>query len=144
MKAKKILHGNMAAFILHPSIPFCAKSSSWSNKEPKKFFGELSFDVQDLLRKDSDGLGTISVIRLNDIQDKPKLFSTFVLSLLAEIYETFPEIGDQDRPKLVLFIDEAHLFFKEASQALRDQIESIIKLIRSKRSRDFLLHPKPR
>jgi DNA helicase HerA-like ATPase len=88
--------------------------------------------VQDLLRKDSDGLGTISVIRLNDIQDKPKLFSTFVLSLLAEIYETFPEIGDQDRPKLVLFIDEAHLFFKEASQALRDQIESIIKLIRSK------------
>jgi DNA helicase HerA-like ATPase len=98
----------------------------------EKFFGELSFDVQDLLRKDSDGLGTISVIRLNDIQDKPKLFSTFVLSLLAEIYETFPEIGDQDRPKLVLFIDEAHLFFKEASQALRDQIESIIKLIRSK------------
>ena len=98
----------------------------------EKFFGELSFDVQDLVRTNKDGVGIISVIQLNDLQDKPKLFSTFVLSLLAEIYETFPEIGDQDRPKLVLFIDEAHLFFKEASPALRDQIESIIKLIRSK------------
>jgi DNA helicase HerA-like ATPase len=71
-------------------------------------------------------------MRLTDIQDRPKLFSTFMLSLLAEIYTTFPEEGDSDKPKLVLFIDEAHLIFKEASGALLDQIESIVKLIRSK------------
>jgi len=97
-----------------------------------KFFGELSFDVADLTRKDEDGNGYINIIRLTDIQDKPKLFSTFMLSLLAEIYSTFPEAGDLEKPKLVIFIDEAHLIFKEASQALLDQIESIIKLIRSK------------
>jgi len=96
------------------------------------FFGERSFDVQDLVRVDNEGKGMISVLRLTDIQDKPKLFSTFMLQLLAEIYSTFPEQGDSDRPELVLFIDEAHLVFKEASGALMDQIESIIKLIRSK------------
>jgi hypothetical protein len=69
---------------------------------------------------------------LTDIQDKPKLFSTFMLSLLAEIYSIFPEEGDLDRPKLVIFIDEAHLIFQEASKALLEQIETIIKLIRSK------------
>ena len=96
------------------------------------FFGERSFDVEDLTRIDEEGRGVISVLRLTDIQDKPKLFSTFMLQLLAEIYNTFPEQGDSDRPELVLFIDEAHLVFKEASGALMDQIESIIKLIRSK------------
>jgi DNA helicase HerA-like ATPase len=73
-----------------------------------------------------------SIIRLTDIQDKPKLFSTFMLCLLAEVYQTFPEAGDIEKPKLCIFIDEAHLIFKEASKALLDQIESIIKLIRSK------------
>ena len=96
------------------------------------FFGETSFDVEDLTRIDKDGRGYINIIRLTDIQDKPKLFSTFMLSLLAEIYETFPEQGDSGRPELVLFIDEAHLIFKEASKALLNQIESIVKLIRSK------------
>lgn len=96
------------------------------------FFGERSFDVNDLTRLDSNGKGIASIIRLVDIQDKPKLFSTFMLSLLAEIYATFPEAGDLDKPKLCIFIDEAHLIFKEASDALLDQIESIIKLIRSK------------
>ncbi len=96
------------------------------------FFGERSFDVNDLTRMDENGKGVISIMRLNDIQDKPKLFSTFMLSLLAEIYATFPEEGDQDQPKLVVFIDEAHLIFKEASKALLDQLESIVKLIRSK------------
>lgn len=95
------------------------------------FFGEKSFDVQDLLRQE-DGKGIISILRLVDIQDRPKLFSTFMLCLLAEIYATFPEQGDADKPKLVLFIDEAHLIFNEASDALLDQIESIVKLIRSK------------
>lgn len=96
------------------------------------FFGERSFDTDDLLRLNEQGLGYINIIRLTDIQDKPKLFSTFMLSLLAEIYSRFPEIGDQDRPELVIFIDEAHLIFDQASDALLEQINSIIKLIRSK------------
>lgn len=97
-----------------------------------RFFGETSFEVDDLLRVDDTGKGYINILRLTDIQDKPKLFSTFMLSLLAEIYSTFPEQGDSDRPELVLFIDEAHLIFNEASKALLEQIESIVKLIRSK------------
>lgn len=96
------------------------------------FFGEKSFDVNDLVRIDENGRGYINIIRLTDIQDKPKLFSTFMLSLLAEIYASFPEQGDSDRPELILFIDEAHLIFNEASKALLNQIENIVKLIRSK------------
>ncbi len=96
------------------------------------FFGEQSFDVADLTRVDKEGRGVISVLRLTDIQDKPKLFSTFMLQMLAEVYETFPEQGDQDKPSLIIFIDEAHLVFDEASKALLSQIESIVKLIRSK------------
>jgi len=95
------------------------------------FFGETSFDVEDLLQV-KDGRAAVSILRLTDIQDRPKLFSTFMLSLLAEIYSTFEEQGDAEKPKLCLFIDEAHLIFKEASDALLDQIESIVKLIRSK------------
>ncbi|MEZ4875466.1 MAG: helicase HerA-like domain-containing protein [Flavobacteriaceae bacterium] len=96
------------------------------------FFGEKSFDTADLLRIDENGRGYINIVRLTDIQDRPKLFSTFMLCLLAEIYATFPEQGDSGRPELVIFIDEAHLLFNEASGALLDQIESIVKLIRSK------------
>ncbi|MEO1262217.1 MAG: helicase HerA-like domain-containing protein [Bacteroidota bacterium] len=96
------------------------------------FFGERSFDVDDLCRLDESGKGMISIVRLTDIQDKPKLFSTFMLQMLAEIYASFPEEGDLEAPKLVIFIDEAHLVFENASSALLDQIEAIIKLIRSK------------
>lgn len=96
------------------------------------FFGEMSFDITDLMRFDENGKGYINIIRLTDIQDKPKLFSTFMLSLLAEIYQQMPEIGDVDQPELVLFIDEAHLIFNQASNVLLEQIETIIKLIRSK------------
>jgi DNA helicase HerA-like ATPase len=96
------------------------------------FFGEMSFDINDLMRIDENGKGYINIIRLTDIQDKPKLFSTFMLSLLAEIYQQMPEQGDAGQPELVIFIDEAHLIFNEASDALLNQIESIIKLIRSK------------
>lgn len=96
------------------------------------FFGEKSFEVEDLTRIDENGRGIISVLRLTDIQDKPKLFSTFMLQLLAEVYETFPEQGDSGRPELIIFIDEAHLVFEQASKALLNQIESIVKLIRSK------------
>ena len=96
------------------------------------FFGEKSFEIDDLMRIDENGKGYINIIRLTDIQDKPKLFSTFMLSLLAEIYQQMPEKGDSEQPELVIFIDEAHLIFNEASKALLDQIETIIKLIRSK------------
>ncbi len=96
------------------------------------FFGEVSFDVQDLTRTDENGRGVINIVRLSDIQDRPKLFSTFMLQMLAEIYASFPEVGDVDQPKLCIFIDEAHLVFQEASPALMQQLESIIKLVRSK------------
>ena len=95
------------------------------------FFGEPSFDVQDLLQK-RNGKGVVNILRVADIQNKPQLFSTFMLSLFAEIYMAFPEEGDSGKPKLVLFIDEAHLIFKEASKAVQDQIETMVKLIRSK------------
>lgn len=95
------------------------------------FFGERSFAPQDLLQQ-RDGKGVVHVVRLTDIQDRPRLFSTFMLCLLAEIYSTFPEVGDADKPKLIIFIDEAHLIFDNATKPLLDQIESIIKLIRSK------------
>ncbi len=96
------------------------------------FFGEKSFEIDDLMRIDENGKGYVNIIRLTDIQDKPKLFSTFMLSLLAEIYQQMPEKGDVEQPELVLFIDEAHLIFNEASKVLLEQIETIIKLIRSK------------
>lgn len=97
-----------------------------------RFFGEPSFDVTDLLKTDADGNGIVHVLRVSDIQDKPKLFSTCMLQLLAEVYALFPEEGDLPKPKLVLFIDEAHLIFENATKALLDQIEVIVKLIRSK------------
>jgi DNA helicase HerA-like ATPase len=95
------------------------------------FFGERSFDPKDMLQL-RDDKGVVHIVRLTDIQDRPRLFSTFMLCLLAEIYSTFPEVGDDDKPKLIIFIDEAHLIFDNATKPLLDQIESIIKLIRSK------------
>lgn len=97
-----------------------------------KFFGEVSFDIHDLMRKDENGFGYINIIRLTDMQAKPKLFSTFMLCLLAEIYSEMPEKGDADKPELVIFIDEAHLIFRDASKALMEQLDTIVKLIRSK------------
>lgn len=97
-----------------------------------RFFGEPSFAVADLCRTDTNGKGIISLLRLQDIQSKPKLFATFMLGLLTEIYESFPEVGDSEKPKLVVVIDEAHLLFKQASPALLEKIESIVRLIRSK------------
>ena len=96
------------------------------------FFGERSFEVDDLMRINEKGNGIINILRVTDLQDRPKLFSTFMLQLLAELYASCPEEGDLDKPKLILFIDEAHLIFQEASSALLQQIETIIKLIRSK------------
>lgn len=96
------------------------------------FFAEPSFDIQDLMRIDENGYGYVNILRLTDIQDKPKLSSTFMLNLLAQVYSQMPEQGDSGQPELVIFIDEAHLIFNEASKTLLNQIETIVKLIRSK------------
>lgn len=96
-----------------------------------QIFGERSFDIQDLFSR-IDGKGVISLLNISDVQNQPLLFSTFLLSLLAEIFYTMPEAGDTDKPKLVFFFDEAHLLFKDSPKAFLEQIETIIRLIRSK------------
>lgn len=94
-------------------------------------FGEPSFDFNDLFER-VDGRGVISLLNVSDVQHQPAVFSTFMLALLAELYQNLPEAGDLDKPKLVFFLDEAHLLFKDAPKAFLDQIDQIIRLIRSK------------
>ena len=96
------------------------------------FFGEPEFEIEDLVRLTKDGHGVVSVLELDDIQDHPALFSTFMMWMLASLYRELPEIGDSPKPKLVFFFDEAHLLFEDAGKALRDQIEQVVRLIRSK------------
>jgi len=96
------------------------------------FFGEPEFDVHDLLRTDASGQGILSVLELSDVMDQPRLFSTFMLWMLAQLYEGLPEVGDLPKPKLCFFFDEAHLLFHDASDALMEQIERTARLIRSK------------
>jgi uncharacterized protein len=96
-----------------------------------QIFGEPSFDVEDLFEK-VDGKGVITLLNVADIQHQPAVFSTFMLALLAELYQRLPEAGDLDKPKLIFFLDEAHLLFKDAPKAFLDQIDQVIRLIRSK------------
>ncbi|MFI1441139.1 helicase HerA-like domain-containing protein [Streptomyces fructofermentans] len=96
------------------------------------FFGEPEFDTGELLRTAGDGRGVVSVLELPAVQDKPQLFSTFLMWLLADLFHDLPEVGDADRPKLVFFFDEAHLLFKDASKAFLDAITQTVRLIRSK------------
>ena len=97
------------------------------------FFGEPEFDlVDDLIRLGTDGKGLVSVLELADVQDKPALFSTFMLWMLARLDAELPEVGDVDKPKLVFFFDEAHLLFRGASKALLEQVDQVVRLIRSK------------
>jgi DNA helicase HerA-like ATPase len=96
------------------------------------FFGEPEFDVLELIRTSADGKGIISLLEVADVMDRPRLYSTFVLWMLAELYEALPEVGDLPKPKLAFFFDEAHLLFKDASEALMEQIERTARLIRSK------------
>ena len=98
----------------------------------ERFFGEPEFDVEDMLRTTSDGRGVVTCLELADAQDKPALFSTFMMWLLAELYHNLPEAGDLPKPKLVFFFDEAHLLFDDASKAFLDQIQRVVRLIRSK------------
>jgi hypothetical protein len=106
-------------------------------------FGEPSFDVFDLMKKTRDGKGMVNILRLTDMQSKPDLFSTFMLCLLAEIFQNMPELGDPDKPELVIFIDEAHLVFRDAPKNLLDQFEMTIKLIRSKGVGIFFITQSP-
>jgi DNA helicase HerA-like ATPase len=96
------------------------------------FFGEPEFDVNDLLRTTLDGRGMVTLLEVADVMDRPRLYSTFVLWMLAQLYESLPEVGDLPKPKLAFFFDEAHLLFKDASEALLEQIERTARLIRSK------------
>jgi hypothetical protein len=96
------------------------------------FFGEPEFEVEDFLRTTPEGEGIISILELSDVMDHPRLFSTFMLWMLAQLYESLPEAGDLPKPKLCFFFDEAHLLFDDASEALMDQVERTARLIRSK------------
>ncbi|MEE3386085.1 MAG: helicase HerA-like domain-containing protein, partial [Prevotella sp.] len=96
-----------------------------------KFFGEPSFDIQDLLQQEG-GKGVMNVLAADKLMMQPKLYSTFLLWLLSELYSTLPEVGDMELPKLVFFFDEAHMLFEDTSKALVDKIEQVIRLIRSK------------
>jgi DNA helicase HerA-like ATPase len=98
----------------------------------EKFFGEPEFDVHDLLHVTSDGRGIVTCLELADCQDKPALFSTFMMWLMAELYQNLPEAGDLPKPKLVFFFDEAHLLFRGASRQFLEQVEQVVRLIRSK------------
>jgi len=96
------------------------------------FIGNPSLEIGDLMQKDIDGKGFVSIISLTQLQDKPILFSTFIIFLLSKLYTTLPEVGDLEKPNLVMFVDEAHLLFNDSNKIIKDKIESIIKLIRSK------------
>jgi len=109
-----------------------------------KFFGEPQFELADLLGVGADGKGRVSVLELQDVQDRPALFSTFMLWMLATLYHDLPEVGDVDKPKLVFFFDEAHLIFDDASKALLDQIEQVVRLIRSKGVGVFFITQSPK
>ena len=108
------------------------------------FFGEPEFDLNDLLQVAPDGRGLMSVLELQDVQDKPALSSTFMMWMLARLYHTLPEAGDLDKPKLVFFFDEAHLLFDGASTAFKEQVEQVARLIRSKGVGVFFVTQSPK
>jgi hypothetical protein len=110
----------------------------------ERFFGEPEFDVHDMLRTTSDGRGVVTCLELADAQDKPALFSTFMMWLLAELYHNLPEVGDLPKPKLVFFFDEAHLLFDDAPKAFLDQIQRVVRLIRSKGIGVYLVTQTPK
>lgn len=109
-----------------------------------RFFGEPELDINDLMRVDASGRGIVNVLSLADIQDRPRLYSTFLMWLLGQFYFDLPEVGDLDKPKLVFFFDEAHLLFDDASSALVEHIEQVARLIRSKGIGVFFITQTPK
>ncbi|KGN30307.1 ATPase [Knoellia sinensis KCTC 19936] len=108
------------------------------------FFGEPAFETSDLIRTAADGKGLITCLELPGVQDRPALFSTFLMWMLADLFQDLPEVGDVDKPKLVFFFDEAHLLFADASKAFQDSIEQTVRLIRSKGVGVFFVTQSPR
>ena len=108
------------------------------------FFGEPEFDLADLMRCAPDGRGIVSMLELRDVQDRPALFSTFMMWMLARLYNTLPEAGDLDKPKLVFFFDEAHLLFDGSSTAFKEQVEQVVRLVRSKGVGVFFVTQSPK
>ncbi len=131
-EGKDLIEKEFGAFSSVSSGTILRKIIELEQQGAELFFGERSFEVEDLIRKNKDGHGVINILRATDIQDKTKFFSSFMLQILAEVYSKFPEVGDLEKPKLMFFIDEAHLLFEEANDALMNQMETVIKLIRSK------------
>jgi DNA helicase HerA-like ATPase len=120
------------------------KAMELDTQGAEQFFGEPEFDVADLKRTTSDGKGVVTVMNLTDVQTQPRVFSTFMMWLLAELYETSPEVGDPDKPELVFFFDEAHLLFDGATKSLRESIELTVRMIRSKGIGVFFVTQTPR
>jgi DNA helicase HerA-like ATPase len=102
------------------------------NQGGEKFFGEPAFSIEDLMRTDRNGYGIVNILAADRLMENPQLYATFLLWLLAELFEKLPEVGDIDKPKLVFFFDEAHLLFTDAPKTLLDKIEQVVRLIRSK------------
>jgi DNA helicase HerA-like ATPase len=110
----------------------------------RAFFGEPEFDLDDLMQVERDGRGLVSVLELTDVQDRPAMWSTFLMWMLARLYNDLPEVGDTDKPKLVFFFDEAHLLFDDASEEFLDQVQRIVRLIRSKGVGVFFVTQSPK
>jgi len=102
------------------------------NQGAEKFFGEPALQLKDFMRTDSSGRGFVNILVADKLMQSPRLYATFLLWLLSELFEELPEVGDPDKPKLVFFFDEAHLLFNDAPKALMDKIEQVVRLIRSK------------
>ena len=102
------------------------------NQGADKFFGEPALNIDDFMRTDRDGRGVISLLAADKLMQNPRLYATFLLWMLSELFEELPEVGDPDKPKLVFFFDEAHLLFTDAPKALLDKIEQVVRLVRSK------------
>ncbi|HET6667369.1 MAG TPA: helicase HerA-like domain-containing protein, partial [Intrasporangium sp.] len=137
LKALGGLSSATAGVILRNLITFADQGAD-------AFFGEPEFDTSDLLRTTADGKGIISCLELPQVQDRPQLFSTFLMWLLADLFQDLPEEGDLDKPKLVFFFDEAHLLFDDASKPFMDAIEQTVRLIRSKGVGVFFVTQSPK
>jgi len=113
------------------------------NQGGPKFFGEPALDLKDFMKVDSDGRGYINILAADKLMENPRLYATFLLWLLSELFQVLPEVGDPEKPKLVFFFDEAHLLFNEAPKALLDKIEQVVRLIRSKGVGVYLVSQNP-
>ena len=118
--------------------------TAFADRGAETFFGEPEFNTADLLRTTADGRGMVTILELPAVQDRPELFSTFLMWMLADLFHDLPEVGDLDRPKLVFFFDEAHLLFDGASRDFLDAIQQTVRLIRSKGIGVFFVTQSPK